>query len=599
MSQIERIIVLSDGTGNSASAVWRTNVWRVYQALDLTNGRQVALYDDGVGTSSFKPLAIAGGAFGWGLKRNVLDLYGFICRNYRQGVDIHAFGFSRGAFTIRVLVGLIADQGLVPFETEEQLMRDAAGAYRAYRRRYNATGGLVPVLRWLRDRSIEAWQRARGQRTYGDLQERKLLRNVPAIRFVGVWDTVSAYGLPIEEMTRGVDLWLWPMSPPDRRLSDKVTRACHALALDDARLTFHPMLWTEADETTAMSAANTRDERISQVWFTGMHSNVGGGYPDDGLAHVSLTWMLNEACAAGLQLKQTPNQIAAAAAAADQDGRLYDSRHGLGGSYRYGPRKLLGLRRGEGCQIQATPGLIRDRYWRSRPDEVEIPRLKIHESVFQRIRTGARGYAPINVPEDYAVVMGNGDILGPGQHGYEPAAQARQRALSQESVWNSVWRRRIVYFASFLAAAYLFAFPWCHATATGTSRFAFLAEPIKLSGALLPAMASRWIEAFAASPGWFALGAGLLVFFLWLGGLLEQRIRDEMRMLWDGKGLSSQLPDDWVFGLRTHGAYVATVVAVKYYVLPTFFAFGFAAALVYGAWRALSFTLASLLGRLG
>jgi len=595
MSEIKRIIVLSDGTGNSASAVWRTNVWRTYQALDLTNGRQVALYDDGVGTSSFKPLAIAGGAFGWGLKRNVLDLYGFICRNYREGADIHAFGFSRGAFTIRVLVGLIANQGLVPFESEEQLMRDAAGAYRAYRRRYNATGGLVTPLRWLRDRVIEAWQRARGQRTYRELDG---LKTFPKIRFVGVWDTVSAYGLPIEEMTRGVDLWLWPMSPPDRRLSDKVTRACHALALDDARLTFHPMLWTEADEKHAASAENTRDERISQVWFTGMHSNVGGGYPDDGLAHVSLTWMLNEACAAGLELKQTPNQIAVAAAAADQDGRLYDSRHGLGGSYRYGPRKLLGLHRGKAGRVETSPGLIRDRYWRPRPDEVEIPRPKIHESVFQRIRTGARGYAPINVPEEYAVVTGNGSILGPGQHAYEPAAQARQRAVSQEAVWNSVWRRRIVYFASFLAAAYLFAFPWLYPAVADTppSRFGFLRGPIQLAAAVLPALAGRWIRAFADSPGLFALGAGTLAFFLWLGGSLEQRIRDEMRRLWDGKGLAEELPDDWVFGLRTHPAYVATVVAVKYYVLPTIFAFGFAAAVVVGGWWGLRATLASLLG---
>ena len=73
-----RIVLLSDGTGNAASRVWRTNVWRVFESLDLTGSDQVALYDDGVGTSSFKPLAILGGVFGWGLKRNVLDLYTFV-----------------------------------------------------------------------------------------------------------------------------------------------------------------------------------------------------------------------------------------------------------------------------------------------------------------------------------------------------------------------------------------------------------------------------------------------------------------------------------------------------------------------------------------
>ena len=89
----KNIILLSDGTGNSASKLFKTNVWRLYQALDLSAtgpsdpGRlkQIAYYDDGVGTSSFKPLAILGGAFGWGTKRNVLDLYTFLCRHYEEG----------------------------------------------------------------------------------------------------------------------------------------------------------------------------------------------------------------------------------------------------------------------------------------------------------------------------------------------------------------------------------------------------------------------------------------------------------------------------------------------------------------------------------
>jgi len=77
----KNIILLSDGTGNSAAKVWRTNVWRVFGSLALTNARQVAIYDDGVGSVSFKPLALLGGASGWGLKRNVIELYTFLCRN--------------------------------------------------------------------------------------------------------------------------------------------------------------------------------------------------------------------------------------------------------------------------------------------------------------------------------------------------------------------------------------------------------------------------------------------------------------------------------------------------------------------------------------
>src|ERR1700730_9652376 len=121
----KKIILLSDGTGNAAGKVWRTNVWRLFQSLELKSSDQIAIYDDGVGTSSFKPLAILGGVFGWGLKRNVLNLYKFLCRNYKQGDRIFAFGFSRGAFTVRIVVGLVLNQGLVEFANEDELDKKA------------------------------------------------------------------------------------------------------------------------------------------------------------------------------------------------------------------------------------------------------------------------------------------------------------------------------------------------------------------------------------------------------------------------------------------------------------------------------------------
>ncbi len=109
---MKRIVLLSDGTGNSSAKLFKTNVWRLYQSLDMdtdSNGvRQIACYNDGVGTSAFKPLALLGGAFGWGLKRNVLHLYDFLCQQWEPGDQIYIFGFSRGAFTGRVLAGLIA-----------------------------------------------------------------------------------------------------------------------------------------------------------------------------------------------------------------------------------------------------------------------------------------------------------------------------------------------------------------------------------------------------------------------------------------------------------------------------------------------------------
>jgi len=255
----KNIILLSDGTGNSAAKVWRTNVWRVFESLDLTNARQVAIYDDGVGSSSFKPLAFLGGAFGWGLKRNVIDLYTFLCRNYEPDAHIYAFGFSRGAFTMRVLIGLIDSQGLIPSTTiEAQLRRYAKAAYRAYRReRYHTNlSPLVTLLRALRDIITNTWNAVLGYQTYRQREGNPR----PRIRFVGLWDTVAAYGLPIEEMTRGFSLWIWPLSLPDRRCSDLVDRACHALSLDDERTTFHPVLWSERDLSPL--PAGRREPRI-------------------------------------------------------------------------------------------------------------------------------------------------------------------------------------------------------------------------------------------------------------------------------------------------------------------------------------------------
>src|SRR4030095_4347399 len=115
----------------SSAKLFKTNVWRMYEALDLGHAGpnqavQIAYYDNGVGTSNFRPLRLLGGISGIGLKTNVLRLYTFLCRNYRPGDRIYAFGFSRGAFTIRLLVGLIVDQGVVRHpDPPYYLMRDA------------------------------------------------------------------------------------------------------------------------------------------------------------------------------------------------------------------------------------------------------------------------------------------------------------------------------------------------------------------------------------------------------------------------------------------------------------------------------------------
>ena len=403
----KNLLLFSDGTGNSSGKLFKTNVWRLYEAVDLADPqdpeqpRQFAYYDDGVGTSSFKPLAVLGGAFGVGLARNVLDLYVFLCRMYEPGDHIYAFGFSRGAFTIRVLVSLVMTRGLLLYHgNESELQRLSRDAFRAYRRELcKSFNPLVGWLRNLRDAWLNAWNSLCGRTSYRDAERigQPGAANEIKIDFVGLWDTVDAYGLPVDELTRAIDAVIWPLTMRDYNLNRRVLRARHALAIDDERNTFHPRLWNEqpaaGDPRIGVPGGNlaTRhidEECISQVWFAGVHSNVGGGYPDDSLSYVPLQWIMREANKYGLRFQKRiwDEQIALS----DENGPIYDSRHGLGGYYRYNPRRIE--------QLTHTSG-------------VRIGRTKVHESVLRRIQVGHDGYAPITLPPGFAVMKVDGNIV--------------------------------------------------------------------------------------------------------------------------------------------------------------------------------------------
>jgi uncharacterized protein (DUF2235 family) len=366
------IVLFSDGTGNSASKLFKTNVWRLYQTLDLQpiagEPTQLPYHDDGVGTSSLGLFALLGGAFGYGLKRNVLDLYCFLSRHYQDGDQIYAFGFSRGAFTIRVLVGLIANQGIVQAKTEIERRWLANQAFWAY----------------LEDRHCRSGRR--GPLSPFFLKMRKWLGLSPAtrlplvrlsdqrqIRFLGLWDTVSAYGG--SPLTIPLIDCFYPVRFADHQLTKHVVRACHALALDDERRSFHPEIWDESQEDER--------RRISQVWFAGMHSNVGGSYPDDGMSLTSLLWMIDQAREAGLRFN--PLEVQRLESAANPNGKMYDSRRGLGGAYLYSPRHLA-----------ASP----------HPPQ-------IHASVFHRIENQSEGYAPIVLPPQFEIVSSGQKLIDP------------------------------------------------------------------------------------------------------------------------------------------------------------------------------------------
>ena len=128
----KNIVLCSDGTGNSGGKTRGTNVWALFNAVwrgrdsdgDMPPKTQITFYDDGVGTSSFKPMKILGGAFGFGYSRNVRDLYKALVLTYDPDDSLYLFGFSRGAYTVRVLAGLILVCGIL--DRHDEKIKDSA-----------------------------------------------------------------------------------------------------------------------------------------------------------------------------------------------------------------------------------------------------------------------------------------------------------------------------------------------------------------------------------------------------------------------------------------------------------------------------------------
>ena len=371
-------------------------------------------------------------------------------------------------------------------------------------------------------------------------------REIPPIHFVGLWDTVAAYGLPIDELTRAWDK-IFPLSAPDRNLSKHVNQACHALALDDERHSFHPVLWNEADQSNP--------SRIKQVWFSGMHANVGGGYPDDALAHVSLDWMMTEAEDAKLVFLE--NDREKVRISSDLNGKLYDSRSGMGGVYRYQPRDLASL-----CN---------DRLHENNQVIVELP--KIHHSVMKRIQLNMDGYAPIGLPTRYVVVGPGGNVVDQkigdptGKIFIETEEAATARRNREEGVWDLVWRKRAVYFLSVLVALSLLVFPvWHHDSTACEGKSCWAAPFVNALELVAPGALFPWISAFKTHPA--ALGAhmALLVLLIMRGGQLEAKIKGQMRRIWDEQKVEGE--PGIVRSLRTSRLYKGVMGTMRTWVMP-------------------------------
>ena len=429
----KNIILCSDGTGNGGGNGDVTNIWRIYNAIDMAKTEsisQVAMHDDGVGTQTSTLLKIIGGIFGYGLKRNVHDLYLFLIRNYEQDLEnqIYIFGFSRGAYTARVLAELISLCGIIDptNKTDAQVTKEINEAFEILtdsilKSSDNTTfvgNCMAKFNRYVRGIKLYDRKEFITKKCYPiKLIEGNHENSTPyLIRFLGVWDTVSAYGFPIESMANFWNRYIYPYKFSDRRLHPYIRKAAHALSIDEERETFQPMLFDQSQNKNIGLPA----DRVEQVWFAGVHANVGGGYPKDGLAYISLNWMMDKAeqeldGLQGLQFirplrKQYASRI-------NPSAKKYDSRSGLAVFYRYKPRDIAQLCQENGIYNNA---------------EQTDQAIKIHSSVVERVLARTENYAPGNIP--------NGSILEAGspQNCENVMASYRQLSCGPNSRFSDV-----------------------------------------------------------------------------------------------------------------------------------------------------------------
>ena len=269
---MKRIILGFDGTWDvpasgtvPADQRVESNVARFHESIAKV-GRdgveQLAWYNRGVGTDGFDHLA--GGVFGFGLDAHILEGYRFLVNNYQDGDEVYLLGFSRGAYTARSLVGLIRNCGLVRPSFADVWIGMAYGIYRC------------------RDDGPDS----RAATAFRSRCSRAL-----RIKFVGVWDTVGALGIPLE-LARHLNAAIYEFH--DTKLSSIVERAYQAAALDEHRHQFDITLWDPP--------APLAGQQMEQRWFVGSHGNVGGGEVDRRLSDLTLRWMQDHAAEAGLTL---------------------------------------------------------------------------------------------------------------------------------------------------------------------------------------------------------------------------------------------------------------------------------------------------------
>ena len=458
---MKKIVLLSDGTGNGAAKRHRTNVWRLYHALDVHRDDQIAFYHDGVGSHEFWLFKVLGGAFGWGLQNNVIGLYKTLCRTYETDDKIYLFGFSRGAFTVRMLVGMIENCGLYKgYTDEDDLRKKARGNFEHYHSKYSRGWLTWPFRRLFRGK----------ESGNGNV--------CPKIEFVGVWDTVDAYGMPVDWLAVIWDWLIYPLRFVSNGLWCNVKCARHALSVDDERQTFQPLLWEKDEQGPSC---------VKQVWFAGVHSDVGGGYPRHELALVTLDWMISEVEDRGLHF--IPTVRSEYLIQSDWHGVQHDSRSGVAAYYRYKPREIEKLCKKVGIKIPI-----------------------IHRAVLERIKGNILPYAPTALPVEYKVADTRRKECGdetnkeaePVESTFESGPQAKERAKAMEGARHVITKRCFLYYA-FVTVSVMLAVIVC----------GLAMRLVELKMDALP-FADQWITIFLQQPWWFAAVLGPLGILLYL-----------------------------------------------------------------------------------
>lgn len=319
---MKNIAVCCDGTGNEISENI-SNVLKLYRALRKTRKaepQQVIFYDPGVGTLA-RPnpwtklkqdtVTVLGLATGYGLDDSVIRAYNFLINHYEEGDDIFLFGFSRGAYTVRVLAGFIHKVGLL--SPEQCNLADAA--LTAYKQASatlveQADVGAADHKLINEEEGQQAQPKSRDDR--GSQFARIVSARWPTIKFVGVWDTVASVIVPRPDRFYAFSLERLAFT----RLNPSVRVFRQAIAIDERRRMFRLEPWKEQQSfmNNRFSLTNNAEPQDAlQVWFAGVHADIGGGYPEteSGLSKFPLLWMIDEAAKHGLAFnRQTVNQLA-------------------------------------------------------------------------------------------------------------------------------------------------------------------------------------------------------------------------------------------------------------------------------------------------